>query len=40
MSIENDSILSDQGDITIGYSVELPEIFSLSDVEYEAFHQA
>ncbi|PSK90784.1 TraG family conjugative transposon ATPase [Taibaiella chishuiensis] len=40
MGIENDSILSDQGDITIGYSVELPEIFSLSDVEYEAFHQA
>lgn len=28
------------GDITIGYSVQLPEIFSMSADEYEAFHQA
>lgn len=38
--IENNSILSVFGDITIGYEVKLPEIFSLSNSEYEAFHQA
>lgn len=38
--IENNSILSVLGDITIGYEVRLPEIFSLSNSEYEAFHQA
>jgi conjugation system TraG family ATPase len=40
MGIEHDCILSKQGDITIGFKVELPEIFTLSDNEYEAFHQA
>lgn len=40
MEIENDCIISVQGDITIGFEVELPEIFSLSNSEYEAFHQA
>lgn len=38
--IEHDCLLSKQGDITIVYELELPEIFSLSDKEYEAFHQA
>jgi conjugation system TraG family ATPase len=37
--VENDSILSKQGDITIAYEITLPEIFTLSDQEYEAFHQ-
>jgi len=36
--VEHDAILSKQGDITIAYKVELPEIFTLSDQEYEAFH--
>jgi len=40
MGCEHDCILSKQGDITIAYRVELPEIFTLSDQEYEAFHQA
>jgi conjugation system TraG family ATPase len=39
MAIEHDCILSKQGDVTIVFKVELPEIFSLSDQEYEAFHQ-
>lgn len=40
MTIEHDCILSKQGDITVAYQLELPEIFSLSDQEYEAFHHA
>lgn len=40
MAVEHDAILSKQGDITIAYQVELPEIFTLSDQEYESFHQA
>lgn len=38
--VENNAILSVFGDVTIGYEVTLPEIFSLSNNEYEAFHQA
>ncbi len=40
LGVENDCILSKQGDVTIAYKVELPEIFTLSDQEYEAFHQS
>lgn len=40
MAVEHDCILSKQGDITVVYKVELPEIFTLSDQEYEAFHQS
>ncbi|HKO79352.1 MAG TPA: TraG family conjugative transposon ATPase, partial [Chitinophagaceae bacterium] len=39
MGVEHDCILSKQGDVTIAYAVELPELFTLSDQEYEAFHQ-
>ncbi|MBF9252135.1 TraG family conjugative transposon ATPase [Pontibacter sp. 172403-2] len=39
MGVEHDCILSKQGDITLVFQAELPEIFSLSDQEYEAFHQ-
>ncbi len=38
--VEHNCILSMQGDITIGYRVTLPEIFTLSDRDYEAYHQA
>ena len=38
--VEYDCIISKQGDITIVFKAELPEIFTLSDQEYEAFHQA
>ncbi len=37
--VEQDCILSKQGDITIGFEMKLPELFSLSNDEYEAFHQ-
>lgn len=40
MAIEHDCILSKQGDFTVAYKVELPEIFTMSDREYEAFHQS
>jgi hypothetical protein len=40
MDVEHDCILSKQGDVTIVFKAELPEIFSLSDQEYEAFHQS
>jgi conjugation system TraG family ATPase len=38
--VENDLLLSINGDITLAYEVSLPEIFTLSNDEYEAFHQA
>lgn len=38
--VEHDCILSKQGDITIAYEVKLPELFTLSDQEYEALHQS
>lgn len=38
--VENNAIISVFGDITVAYEVTLPEIFSLSNHEYEAFHQA
>jgi len=38
--IEQDCILSKQGDITVVFKLELPEIFTLSNDEYEALHHA
>lgn len=38
--VEHNSILSMQGDITLAYEATLPEIFTLSDRDYEAYHQA
>ena len=40
LGVEHDCILSKQGDVTIAYELTLPELFTLSDQEYEAFHQA
>ena len=40
LGIENGCIISKQCDITIAYECQLPEIFTLSDRDYEAFHQA
>ncbi|TRW24217.1 TraG family conjugative transposon ATPase [Flavobacterium zepuense] len=40
MDVEHDCILSKMGDVTVVFKAELPEIFTLSDQEYEAFHQA
>lgn len=40
MDVQHDCILSKQGDITVVFKAELPEIFTLSNQEYEAFHQS
>lgn len=39
MGVEHDCILSKMGDITVVYRAGLPEVFTLSNDEYEAFHQ-
>ena len=38
--VENGRILSRQGDVTLGFRAQLPEIFTLSSRDYEAYHQA
>lgn len=38
--IENDTLLSVSGDITVGFEITLPEIFSLSNHDYECIHQS
>src|SRR4051812_3550162 len=40
LDIENEAIVSKMGDITIGFSVKLPEIFTMSDQDYEALHHS
>lgn len=40
MGVEHDCILSKQGEYTVAYRVQLPEIFTLSDDDYENMHQA
>ncbi|WP_159477700.1 TraG family conjugative transposon ATPase [Dyadobacter sp. 3J3] len=39
LDIEHGCILSKQGDMTMVFEAELPEIFTLSDPQYGAFHQ-
>ena len=39
-SIENNAILSKMGDVTVVFDVQLPELFTMSNEEYEAFHHA
>ena len=38
--VEHNAILSKMGDITVAFKVELPELFTMSNDEYEAFHHA
>jgi conjugation system TraG family ATPase len=38
--IEHNCLLSAQGDITVAYRVALPDIFTLSDADYETCHQS
>jgi conjugation system TraG family ATPase len=40
LDIEQGVIISRQGDATLAFALELPEIFTLSDTEYETFHHA
>lgn len=38
--VEHNAILSKMGDVTVAFQVELPELFTMSNDEYEAFHHA
>jgi conjugation system TraG family ATPase len=38
--VENNCMVSAWGDLTVAYRVSLPELFSLSDPDYESYHQA
>lgn len=38
LAIENDCIISKQADITVGFKVSLPELFTLTGSEYEKIH--
>ena len=38
--VEHDCILSKMGDVTLVYEAALPELFTLSDADYESFHQS
>ena len=38
--VEHSAILSKMGDTTIAFKVELPELFTMSNDDYEAFHHA
>ncbi len=40
LDIEHDCILSKMGDLTLVFRAKMPEIFSLSDAEFETFHQS
>lgn len=40
LDVQQGFIISKQGDATLAFALELPEIFTLSDAEYEAFHHA
>src|SRR5580693_871005 len=40
MDIENDCIISKMGDVTVAFEVQLPEIFSCSNNDYESIHQS
>ena len=40
LNVEHDCILSKDADLTVGYRVSLPELFTVTAAEYEAMHAA
>lgn len=38
--VEHNAILSKMGDVSVAFKVELPELFTMSNDDYEAFHHA
>lgn len=40
LSVENNCIISKNGDITAAFRVVLPELFTITGAEYEAMHGA
>lgn len=40
LAAEHDCIISKDADVTVAFRVELPELFTVTGVEYEAIHSA
>lgn len=40
LAVEHDCIISKDADITVAFRVNLPELFTITNVEYEAIHSA
>ena len=40
LSVEHDCIISKDADVTVAYRVDLPELFTVTDSEYETIHSA
>ena len=40
LAVEDGCILSKDADVTVGFKVRLPEIFTLTSDDYEAMHGA
>ena len=40
LSVEHDVIVSKDADVTVGFRVELPELYTVTSTEYEAIHSA
>lgn len=40
LAVEHDCIISKDADITVAYCVELPELFTVTNTEYEAIHSS
>ncbi len=38
LAVENGCLISKGGDVTVGYALDLPELFTLTGAEYEALH--
>ena len=38
LAVENNCIVSKDADITVAFEVELPELYTVTAVEYEAIH--
>jgi conjugation system TraG family ATPase len=38
--VEHNAILSKMGDVSVAFKVQLPELFTMSNEEYESFHHA
>ena len=40
LAVEHGCIISKEGDVTVAFRVELPELFTVTSAEYEALHGA
>lgn len=40
LAVENGCILSKDADVTVGFQIRLPELYTVASQEYEAMHAA